>query len=86
MELLRLGTSSACPDKEASLDDLGSGALSITFCACLPMGTRKSCQSILPHGNGDFPPIKLPLSGKELLLQLDGRHIRRKRSPTPINK
>jgi hypothetical protein len=50
--------------------------LGVRFRAHLPKGVRESYQSILQRGDGAFSAILLPLSGKELLLQPDGRRQR----------
>jgi hypothetical protein len=76
MELFRPGTRGTRLSKEVRLDSLGLDTLGITFHACLPKRTCESHQSILPRGDGAFPAIQLSLSGKELLLQLDGRRRR----------
>jgi hypothetical protein len=65
----------ACLGKEVLLDSLGTNAAGVTFHAHLSKGTLKGCQSILPHGDGIFAAIQLPLPGKDLPLQLDGHHI-----------
>jgi hypothetical protein len=72
MELFRPGTTGMHLHKEVPLDSLGLDAIGITFCARLPKHTCESCQSILPRGDGAFSAIQLPLSSKELLLQLNG--------------
>jgi hypothetical protein len=74
MELFRPINRGACPGNEVLLDGLGWDVLDITFRAHLPKGVCESCQSILPRGDGAFPAIQLPLSGKELLLQLTNYH------------
>jgi hypothetical protein len=43
--------------------------------AHLSKGTLKGYQPILSRGDGTFPAIQLPLSSKELPLQLDGHRI-----------
>jgi hypothetical protein len=57
------------------LNSLSSDVTGITFRASLFKGMLKSRQSILPHDDGAFPAIQLPLPGKKLLLQLDGHRI-----------
>jgi hypothetical protein len=47
---------------------------------------RKGCQAFLPHDDGTLSTIQLPILSKQLLLQLDGHRMRRRRSPTLINK
>jgi hypothetical protein len=59
--------------KEVLLESLGSDTTGITFRA-LSKGVLKSHQSILPHGDGAFLAIQLPLLGKKLTLQLNGHH------------
>jgi hypothetical protein len=71
-ELFRPGTRGARPSKEALLDNLYLDVHGITFCVHLAKGALEICQSILLRGDGTFPTIQLPISGKEMLLQLDG--------------
>jgi hypothetical protein len=63
-----------CLAEEVLLDSLGSDATGITFHVHLSKGTLKGHQSLLPHGDGTFSTIQLPLLGKEVLLQLDDHH------------
>jgi hypothetical protein len=89
--LFRSATKGVCPGKLVLLGSLGLDVTGITFYAHPPKGTLECYQSILPCGDGSFPAFKLPLPGKELLLQLDG-HCRRchlawrRRRPTPMKK
>jgi hypothetical protein len=57
------------------LDSLSLDATGVTFHVHFSKGALKGRQSILPCDNGTFPAIQLPLSGKELPLQLDGHRI-----------
>jgi hypothetical protein len=75
VELSGVGARDACLGEEVLLDSLGSDATSITFCVHYSKGMLKGCQSILPRGDDTFTAIQFPLSGKELLLQLDGHNI-----------
>jgi hypothetical protein len=61
--------------KEVLLDSLSSDTTDITFHEHLSKGTLKGRQSILPHGDGTFPAIQVPLPGKELPLQLNGHRV-----------
>jgi hypothetical protein len=74
MELFRSGTRGVRQGKEVPSDSISLDALSITFCVRHPRHISECYQSILPHGDGAFSAIQLPLSGKVLLLQLDSRH------------
>jgi hypothetical protein len=65
------GRKSACLGHIVSPDCLDSGVLIVTFSACPSYSAPERHQSILPCGDGAFPAIQLPLSGKELLLQLN---------------
>jgi hypothetical protein len=85
-ELFGPRTGGACLDKEFLLGSLGSDATGVTFFVHLSKGVCKSCQSILPHGDGAFPAVHLPPSSKELSLQLHGHRTRRRHSPTPISE
>jgi hypothetical protein len=75
-ELFRPGARGARLGKEVLLGNLGLDMLSVTFYAHHPKGMLESHQPILPRGDGAYPAIQLPLPGKELLLQLDGKHWR----------
>jgi hypothetical protein len=72
MELFRPGTRGTRTGNDVPLDSLNLDVFGITFCVCLPKRMCESHQSILPHEDGAFHAIQPPLSGKELLLQLNG--------------
>jgi hypothetical protein len=60
--------------KVVLLGSLSLDVLGVAVHACLSKGMLRSCQSILPRSNGIFPTVHLPLSGEELLTQLDSHH------------
>jgi hypothetical protein len=61
--------------EEVLLDSVSSNAIVITFRVHLSLGALKGRQSILPHGDGTFPAIHLPLPGKEQPQPLDDHCI-----------
>jgi hypothetical protein len=72
-ELFRPGNKGAHSGKVVLLGSLGLDMTVIMFLAHPSQGTLQHRQSILPCGDRYFPAFQLPLSGKELLPQLDGR-------------
>ncbi len=81
-----LGTRRKHLDEEVPLDGTGTGATSIMFHMHLPNCAPKGHQHFLPRNDGTLSAIQHPLLAKELPLQLNGHHIRRRRGHGPINK
>jgi hypothetical protein len=74
------------PGKEVLLHSIDSDMTGITFCVRLSNGVLKSHEPILPRGNGSFCAVELLPPSDWLPLQPDVHRIRRRQSPTPINK
>jgi hypothetical protein len=77
-ELFRLGTGGAHLGEEVLLESIGTGVTSVTFYAHLPMCVRKGRQPFLPCDDGTLSAIQLPLSSKELPLQLNSECVQRR--------
>jgi hypothetical protein len=81
---------SMCPGQIVQQDSLGLSALGITFHEHPSQGAFRSYHTIFPCCDGAFSAFQLPLSGRELLSQLDGyhrcHHRARRRRPTLIKK
>jgi hypothetical protein len=75
-ELFRPGNKGAHSNKVVLLGSLGLDMTVITFLAHPSQGMLQHRQSILPCGDRYFPAFHLPLSGKELLAQLNSRRRR----------
>jgi hypothetical protein len=67
-ELFRPGARDVHLGEEVLLDSLSSEASDVMFCEHLSKGVLKGHQAILPHSDGTFLAIQLPLLGKELPL------------------
>jgi hypothetical protein len=61
--------------EEVPLDDIGTGATSITFRAHLLKRSSKGYQPFFPRNDGTLSAIHIPLSSKELLLQLNDHRV-----------
>jgi hypothetical protein len=57
------------------LNNLGSDMTGVTFHMHHSKAVLKSCQSILPCGDGTIPAIQLPLPGKDQPLLLNDHRI-----------
>jgi hypothetical protein len=67
-ELFGHGTRGTHLGKEVLLDSHDSNVTGTMFRVQLSKGVLKSCQSIIPRGDGTFPAIQLPLLDKNLPL------------------
>jgi hypothetical protein len=81
-----LGTRGTHQGRKVPPDGIRTGTTSVMFRARLPKRESKGRQSFLPHDDGTFSAVKLHLSSKELLLQLNDHRKTRRRGPIPINK
>jgi hypothetical protein len=61
--------------KKIPLDDVSMDTTSVAFHVHLPKHTQKGCQSFLPRDHGTLLAVQLPLSSKELPLQLNGHRM-----------
>jgi hypothetical protein len=61
--------------KKIPLDDVSMDTTSVTFHVHLPKHAQKGCQSFLPRDHVTLLAVQLPLSSKELPLQLNGHRM-----------